>query len=689
MNLQEHFGELVFDKKMMKKKLPYPVYLRWKNAIRKEDVLDEDTADIIAHAMKEWALDNGCTHYSHWFFPLHGETAKKHESLLSRNEDGDPIVRFSGKELIKGEPDASSFPSGGLRATFEARGYTYWDASSYAFIMDHVLYIPSVFVAYSGDTLDMKGPLLRAHDLCSKNATRVLNAIHNTHTWRVRSHVGMEQEFFLVDKTLAKQRKDLLLCGKTVLGAPAIRGQSLEDHYLGAMPERVLSYLDDVNERLWRLGVYVTTAHNEVAPCQFEIAPLHEHCNVAVDDNHMIMDVLRTTARAHGLVCLMHEKPFRGVNGSGKHNNWSLVSNFGENCFDPGEQPQTNLRFLLFVTAVIEAVDRWQNLFRYSASTPGNDERLGAAEAPPAVISVTMGNFIDRVLREMIDPVCAESEPENTQLSVSYLESVPYDDSDRNRTSPFAFTGNKFEFRMPGSSKAAAEVNIALNAAVGAVLGEYADRLEHEPAEDIEELIREMLTKSLTAHQRILFNGDGYGDAWRKEAERRGLLNAQTHLEALQALRDDNVRSLYTEYGIYTEKELEALYEIALEEFVHVRLVEIRTLLAMARREVVSSVTQELTALENALGERAAPRLKAHRDKISEGLERIFENLDALEEELEILQTLPSVEEQAFRINNETARAAEHLRGACDDVEPLISEDHWRIPTYDILFTSL
>ncbi len=688
MHLQDHFGSMVFNKQRMKKKLPYPIYLRWKNAIRKEDVLDADTADIIAHAMKEWAIEHGATHYSHWFFPLHGQTAKKHESFIDRSDDGEAIVRFSGKELIKGEPDASSFPSGGLRATFEARGYTYWDASSYAFILDHVLYIPSVFVSYSGETLDMKGPLLRAHDMCSTNATRVLNAISDTHTWRVRSMVGMEQEFFLVDEDVYKKRRDLVLCGKTVLGAAPSKGQSLDDHYLGAIPARVLRYLDDINDRLWSLGVFVKTAHNEVAPCQFEIAPLHEHCNVAVDDNHMIMEVLRKSAGEHGLVCLLHEKPFKGVNGSGKHNNWSLVSNFGENCFSPGDDPAENPRFLLFVTAVIEAVDRYQNLFRYSASNPGNDYRLGAGEAPPSIISITMGNSVESVLRKIIDPEVSPSHADRAP-HVEYLESVPYDDSDRNRTSPFAFTGNKFEFRMPGSSKAAAEVNIALNAAVGHVLGEYADKLEAADAKGRDAVLQGILKSALTAHQRILFDGDGYNDSWREEAKKRGLLDVKTHLEALVALKDENVIGLFTAHGIYTEKEIEALYEIAVEEYVRVRLLEMKTLIAMINKDVVSAVTAELTDLGKMLAVIDNASAKARAARISEGLDGLLGALADLEDFVGELDSAGSFVAKARRINDEGFEKASALRSASDALEPMCAAGNWTTPTYDDIFASL
>lgn len=687
MSIQENFGKYVFNKKNMKKKLPYPVYLRWKNAIRKEDVLDKDTADIIAHAMKEWAIEKGATHYSHWFFPLHGQTAKKHVSFLNRAEDGSPILRFSGKELVKGEPDASSFPSGGIRATFEARGYTYWDASSYAFVLDRVLYIPSVFVAYNGETLDMKGPLLRAHDMCSTNATRILNAISDTHTWRVRSYVGMEQEFFLVDRDMLKQRKDLALTGTTLLGGIPCKGQSLEDHYLGAIPNRVLAYLEDITERLRELGIFVTAAHNEVAPCQFEIAPLHEHCNVAVDNNHLIMEVLKKVAKDHNMICLLHEKPFKGVNGSGKHNNWSLVSNFGENCFEPGPNPSENLRFLLFVTAVIEAVDTYQNLFRYSASNPGNDYRLGAGEAPPSIISLTMGNTVDAVLRNIVHPEI--SCPTCTfDGKVNFFENIPYDDSDRNRTSPFAFTGNKFEFRMPGSSKAASEANIALNAAVGHVLGEYADRLEAVDKEGRDDEMRLIMKESLTKHERILFNGDGYHDSWVDEAKRRGLENITSHFEALHALLDDKVQELFISHDIYTKVEMEALYEIGLEEYIHIRTVEMRTFLSMIETQMIPAIVKEMTTWGQAVHFSNTKALKEHLYTLEEQFEQLVAGAKELREGMEAWEK-ESTEEQAKKISTIGYEKMKAIRALSDRLENQISEDNKPFPNYDDIFISI
>lgn len=687
MSLQDNFGKYVFNKKNMKQKLPYPVYLRWKNAIRQEDVLDQDTADIIAHAMKEWALEKGATHYSHWFFPLHGQTAKKHMAFLNRAEDGSPIVRFSGKELVKGEPDASSFPSGGIRATFEARGYTYWDASSYAFIVDKVLYIPSVFVAYSGETLDMKGPLLRAHDMCSTNATRILNRISKNHTWRVRSYVGMEQEFFLVDRDMLKQRKDLALTGMTLLGAKPCKGQSLEDHYLGAIPNRVLAYLEDIQQKLSELGIYVSASHNEVAPCQFEIAPMHEHCNVAVDNNHLIMEVLRKTAKEHHMICLLHEKPFKGVNGSGKHNNWSLVSNFGINCFDPGPEPAENLRFLLFVTAVIEAVDKYQELFRYSASNPGNDYRLGAGEAPPSIISLTMGNTVDAILRSIVHPEVTRPDT-SFAGKVNYLESVPHDDSDRNRTSPFAFTGNKFEFRMPGSSKAASEANIALNAAVGHVLGQYADRLENVDDDSVEDEVKAIVKESLTAHERILFNGDGYDGSWAEEAKKRGLKQIQTHYEALQALNDESIQELFISHGIYSAVEMHALYDIGLEEFIHIRTVEMRTLLSMVETRVIPALIKEITAWGTAATVSHAQAVKERLSTLETLLDRLVAKNKALVEAMDTWEKL-STQEQAKSISTDGFKQMEEIRALADQFETCVSDENRPFPNYDEIFISI
>ena len=551
----DEFGCLLFDETLMQERLPYPIYKRWKETVAKEDSLDRNTADAIAHAMKRWAQENGATHFTHWFEP---------------DENGQPLVRFSGKSLIKGEPDASSFPSGGLRATFEARGYTYWDCTSPAFIRDNVLCIPTVFVSYNGESLDKKAPLLKSIEAISAAATRIVNIFGDKDVKRVIPMVGLEQEYFLIDKRYFERRQDLVLTGRTLFGAMPAKGQELEDHYFGSIPFRVAAFMKEVNQELWKLGIYAKTEHNEVAPCQFEIAPIFSNVNIAVDQNQLTMDVLRKTADKHGFACLLHEKPFAGINGSGKHNNWSLVTDDRQNLFEPGDKPAENIRFLVFVCAFIKAVDQHAELLRMSSSGAGNDHRLGANEAPPAIISIYLGSYIENVLNSLKGAgQTIEDQQDSSFTPISGLSYIPKDNTDRNRTSPLAFTGNKFEFRMLGSSLSASFANVVLNTITADVLNEIAGQLSDlKYKQDIRARALEICTQILKDHERILFSGDGYSQEWVAEAKRRGLPNIPSFIESVSALTSPKTVELFTHNHIFTEKELSARSEIMNEQYV-------------------------------------------------------------------------------------------------------------------------
>ena len=560
----DEFGCLLFDETLMQERLPYPIYKRWKETVAKEDSLDRNTADAIAHAMKRWAQENGATHFTHWFQPMTGSTAEKHDSFIEPDENGQPLVRFSGKSLIKGEPDASSFPSGGLRATFEARGYTYWDCTSPAFIRDNVLCIPTVFVSYNGESLDKKAPLLKSIEAISAAATRIVNIFGDKDVKRVIPMVGLEQEYFLIDKRYFERRQDLVLTGRTLFGAMPAKGQELEDHYFGSIPFRVAAFMKEVNQELWKLGIYAKTEHNEVAPCQFEIAPIFSNVNIAVDQNQLTMDVLRKTADKHGFACLLHEKPFAGINGSGKHNNWSLVTDDRQNLFEPGDKPAENIRFLVFVCAFIKAVDQHAELLRMSSSGAGNDHRLGANEAPPAIISIYLGSYIENVLNSLKGAgQTIEDQQDSSFTPISGLSYIPKDNTDRNRTSPLAFTGNKFEFRMLGSSLSASFANVVLNTITADVLNEIAGQLSDlKYKQDIRARALEICTQILKDHERILFSGDGYSQEWVAEAKRRGLPNIPSFIESVSALTSPKTVELFTRNHIFTEKELSARSEI-------------------------------------------------------------------------------------------------------------------------------
>ena len=604
--VSDYFGSLVFDDRVMKAMLSADVYQSLKKTIDEGASLNNDVANAVAAAMKDWAVEHGATHFTHWFQPLTGITAEKHDSFITPASDGRVIMEFSGKELIKGEPDASSFPSGGLRATFEARGYTAWDPTSYAFIKDKTLCIPTAFCSYGGEALDKKTPLLRSMQALNKQALRILRLFGNTDVKCVRTSVGPEQEYFLVDKALYEQRKDLVFCGRTLFGAKAPKGQEMDDHYFGVIKPRVAAYMADLNEELWKLGVLAKTEHNEVAPSQHELAPIYTTTNIATDHNQLTMEIMQKVAAKHGLVCLLHEKPFAGVNGSGKHNNWSMATDTGVNLLTPGETPYENAQFLLFLCAVIKAVDDYQDLLRVSVATAGNDHRLGANEAPPAVVSMFLGDELTAVLDAIEnDTPYSGSEKTTMKLGVHVLPKFTRDTTDRNRTSPFAFTGNKFEFRMLGSSNSIACANIMLNAAVAESLKIYADRLEN--VDDFETALHDMIKKTIKDHKRIIFNGNGYDDAWIKEAtEERGLLNLRTTPDAMPAMIADKNVKMLTAHKIFSPAELHSRYEILLENYSKTVNIEALTMVDMARKEILPAVEGYTKSLAETLAAKKA-----------------------------------------------------------------------------------
>ena len=590
-NIPELYGSLVFNDKVMRSKLPKDMYKALKKTIESGTHLELDVANSVAVAMKEWATENGATHYTHWFQPMTNVTAEKHDSFISPTGDGQVIMDFSGKELVKGEPDASSFPSGGLRATFEARGYTAWDPTSPAFIKDGTLYIPTAFCSYSGEALDKKTPLLRSMQTLDKEATNLLHIIGNKDIKHVNTTVGPEQEYFLVDKELYKQRKDLVFCGRTLIGAPAPKGQEMEDHYFGALKPRVAAYMHDLDVELWKLGIPAKTKHNEVAPAQHELAPVFDTTNVAVDHNQLTMEVMKKVADKHGLVCLLHEKPFEGINGSGKHNNWSMITDTGVNILDPGKTPAENTQFLIFLTAVIKAVDEYADVLRISVASAGNDHRLGANEAPPAVVSVFLGDELTEVLKSIEnDEYFAGSRAVQMDIGAKVLPHFVKDNTDRNRTSPFAFTGNKFEFRMLGSEASVANPNIILNTAVAECVHQFAEQLKDVPEDKMEDAIHELIKKTIIDHKRVIFNGNGYTDEWIEEATKRGLFNLKSTPDALpQWIADKNIE-LFTKYHIFTKEEIESRYEIWLESYSKILNIESNTMVEMVQKDFLPSV---------------------------------------------------------------------------------------------------
>ena len=690
--VSEYFGCMVFDDKVMRKTLSAEVYRTLRRTIDEGVRLDGDVANAVADAMKEWALANGATHFTHWFQPLTGITAEKHDSFISPAPDGRVIMEFSGKELIKGEPDASSFPSGGLRATFEARGYTAWDPTSYAFIKDHTLCIPTAFCSYGGEALDKKTPLLRSMQALNKQALRILRLFGNTEVKCVRTSVGPEQEYFLVDKEMYEKRKDLLFTGRTLFGAMPPKGQEMDDHYFGVIPPRVAAYMADLDRELWRLGVLAKTEHNEVAPAQHELAPIYTTTNIATDHNQLTMEMMQKVAARHGLVCLLHEKPFAGVNGSGKHNNWSLSTDTGVNLLTPSDTPYENAQFLLFLCAVIQAVDDYQDLLRVSVASAGNDHRLGANEAPPAVVSMFLGDELTAVLDAVeSDQPYSAAEKTLMRLGVHVLPKFPRDTTDRNRTSPFAFTGNKFEFRMLGSSASIAGANIMLNAAVAESLRLYADRLEG--ASDFAAELHDLLKETIRAHRRIIFNGNGYDDAWIREAtEKRGLLNLRTTPDALPTLLAKKNVEMLTRHKIFSLPELESRYEITMENYCKTVHIEALTMVDMARREILPAVAAYVRDLSEGLVARksAAPGASCAYEtglvtRLSGLLDEMNAATDALEGAVIRLKTVADVTENAEMIRDTVLQKMAELRVVCDEAEAQTAAKYWPFPAYDKL----
>ena len=693
--VSDYFGSLVFDDRVMKAMLSADVYQSLKKTIDEGASLNNDVANAVAAAMKDWAVEHGATHFTHWFQPLTGITAEKHDSFITPASDGRVIMEFSGKELIKGEPDASSFPSGGLRATFEARGYTAWDPTSYAFIKDKTLCIPTAFCSYGGEALDKKTPLLRSMQALNKQALRILRLFGNTDVKCVRTSVGPEQEYFLVDKALYEQRKDLVFCGRTLFGAKAPKGQEMDDHYFGVIKPRVAAYMADLNEELWKLGVLAKTEHNEVAPSQHELAPIYTTTNIATDHNQLTMEIMQKVAAKHGLVCLLHEKPFAGVNGSGKHNNWSMATDTGVNLLTPGETPYENAQFLLFLCAVIKAVDDYQDLLRVSVATAGNDHRLGANEAPPAVVSMFLGDELTAVLDAIEnDAPYSGSEKTTMKLGVHVLPKFTRDTTDRNRTSPFAFTGNKFEFRMLGSSNSIACANIMLNAAVAESLKIYADRLEN--VDDFETALHDMIKKTIKDHKRIIFNGNGYDDAWIKEAtEERGLLNLRTTPDAMPAMIADKNVKMLTAHKIFSPAELHSRYEILLENYSKTANIEALTMVDMARKEILpavegytKSLAETLAAKKAAVAGLPCKYETATITKLSELSDEIADATADLDGEIVKFQAIEDVTEAANDIRDVILGKMDALRAVCDEAETITAKEFWPFPTYsDLLFS--
>ena len=693
--VSDYFGSLVFDDRVMKAMLSADVYQSLKKTIDEGASLNNDVANAVAAAMKDWAVERGATHFTHWFQPLTGITAEKHDSFITPASDGRVIMEFSGKELIKGEPDASSFPSGGLRATFEARGYTAWDPTSYAFIKDKTLCIPTAFCSYGGEALDKKTPLLRSMQALNKQALRILRLFGNTDVKCVRTSVGPEQEYFLVDKALYEQRKDLVFCGRTLFGAKAPKGQEMDDHYFGVIKPRVAAYMADLNEELWKLGVLAKTEHNEVAPSQHELAPIYTTTNIATDHNQLTMEIMQKVAAKHGLVCLLHEKPFAGVNGSGKHNNWSMATDTGVNLLTPGETPYENAQFLLFLCAVIKAVDDYQDLLRVSVATAGNDHRLGANEAPPAVVSMFLGDELTAVLDAIEnDAPYSGSEKTTMKLGVHVLPKFTRDTTDRNRTSPFAFTGNKFEFRMLGSSNSIACANIMLNAAVAESLKIYADRLEN--VDDFETALHDMIKKTIKDHKRIIFNGNGYDDAWIKEAtEKRGLLNLRTTPDAMPAMIADKNVKMLTAHKIFSPAELHSRYEILLENYSKTVNIEALTMVDMARKEILpavegytKSLAETLAAKKAAVAGLPCKYETATITKLSELSDEIADATADLDGEIAKFQAIEDVTEAANDIRDVILGKMDALRAVCDEAETITAKEFWPFPTYsDLLFS--
>ena len=691
----EIFGSMVFNDHVMKERLPKETYKAMQKTIRDGRRLDINVATVVANAMKDWAIEKGATHFTHWFQPLTGVTAEKHDSFISPAGDGRVIMEFSGKELVRGEPDASSFPSGGLRATFEARGYTAWDPTSYAFIKDKTLCIPTAFCSYGGEALDKKTPLLRSMEAISRQAVRVLRLFGNEDVTSVKTTVGSEQEYFLIEKELFDRRPDLVYTGRTLFGAKPPKGQELDDHYFGSIKPKVAEYMADLDEELWKLGIYSKTEHNEVAPAQHELAPIFSTTNIATDHNQLTMEVMQKVAKRHGLACLIHEKPFAGVNGSGKHNNWSISTNTGVNLLEPGDTPHENAQFLLFLVAVIKAVDDYQELLRVSVATAGNDHRLGANEAPPAVVSMFVGEELEGILEAIEkDEPYDSKEKDVMKVGVHVLPRFAKDTTDRNRTSPFAFTGNKFEFRMPGSALSISGPNVVLNTAVAEELRQFADELEE--AADFNSALHELIKKTIREHKRIIFNGNGYDDEWLEEAARRGLANLRTTPDALPAFISEKSVSLFQTHKVFTKEEIEARYEILLENYCKVLSIEANTMLDMARREILPAASEYSSSLASAAVTKKTMNPAAavgYEEKtslrISDLTSDMLTKAEELEDELMKAKSCGDTTEEAVYFKDHVLPAMNALRIDGDALETVTSREYWPYPTYgEMLITS-
>ena len=691
-NVAEYFACDVFNDEVMKARLPKPVYKAMTKTRKMGTPLDPTYADVVANAIKDWAIEHGATHYTHWFQPMTGSTAEKHDSFISPTDNGMVIMNFSGKELVKGEPDASSFPSGGLRETCSARGYTAWDPTSYCFVKEGSLYIPTVFVSYTGEALDKKTPLLRSMDALSQQAVRILRLFGNTTATKVTSTVGPEQEYFLIDKKMYDQREDLIMTGRTLFGAMPPKGQEMDDHYFGTIRQRIAGFMKDVNEELWKVGVTSKTQHNEVAPAQHELAPIYAECNVALDHNHIIMQTLKRVACQHGMKCLLHEKPFAGVNGSGKHDNWSLTTDDGKNLLEPGKTPHENIQFLLVLTCILKAVDRHADLLRESAADPGNDHRLGANEAPPAIISVFLGEQLEDVLEQLISTGEATHSLKGGKLQtgVDTLPDLAKDATDRNRTSPFAFTGNKFEFRMVGSRDSISGPNVVLNTIVAEAFSEACDVLEK--ADNFDEAVHDLIKQYATEHQRVVFNGNGYSDAWVEEAEKRGLPNIRSMVEAIPALTTEKAVSMFEKFKVFTKAELESRAEIKFESYAKAINIEARTMIDMASKQIIPAIikyTKDLADTVVAVKEAGADAsvqaelltevsgLLAETKKALEALKVVTDQAAAMEEG----------EDQARFYHFDVVPAMEALRTPVDTLEMIVDKEAWPMPSYgDLIF---
>ena len=698
-SIPEIYGSLVFNDKSMREKLPKDMYKALKKTIENGTHLELDVANSVAVAMKEWALEHGATHYTHWFQPMTNFTAEKHDSFISPTVDGQVIMDFSGKELVKGEPDASSFPSGGLRATFEARGYTAWDPTSPAFIKDRTLYIPTAFCSYSGEALDKKTPLLRSMDTLNKEAVKILHLLGNTEVKHINTTVGPEQEYFLVDKDLYNKRKDLIFCGRTLVGAPAPKGQEMEDHYFGTLKPRVAAYMHDLDEELWKLGIPAKTKHNEVAPAQHELAPVFDTTNVAVDHNQLTMEIMKKVAAKHNMVCLLHEKPFEGINGSGKHNNWSMSTDTGVNLLDPGKTPAENTQFLVFLVAVIKAVDDYADLLRISVASAGNDHRLGANEAPPAVVSIFLGDELTEVLKAIEnDEFFTGHGAVQMDIGAKVLPHFVKDNTDRNRTSPFAFTGNKFEFRMLGSSSSVANPNIILNTAVAEVLHQFYEELKDVPADKMDTAVHELLKKTIIDHKRVIFNGNGYTDEWIEEAEKRGLYNLVSTPDALPHLIDEKNEKLLTSHHIFTDAELHSRYEIKLDNYVKTLHIEAGTLAEIIQKDLLPSITtyMEKIAQTAALKKSVVPDISVSAEaslltQLTELSETMTKDLETLKKDTAMAEyeTGKDLLKSAKLYQSVVLSDMEKVRASADAAEVLIPDSILPYPTYGKLLFSI